>query len=30
MDDLVTAATLIGVFLAAVLALRWVRQRQQP
>jgi hypothetical protein len=29
MDDLVTAVTLIGVFLAAVLALRWARQRQE-
>ena len=30
MDHLVTAATLIGVFLTAVLALRLARQRQKP
>jgi hypothetical protein len=30
MDDLVTAATLIAMFLSAVLALRWARQRQKP
>jgi hypothetical protein len=30
MDDLVTALTLIGIFLTVVLALRLAHQRQEP